>query len=246
MPECTSKGADEPLRLTLTNSTLDQGKAYTFGVGVVNPGAKPEASGNLFGITLKDSEEATVDANMKIPGLTLKSEPFQVGIMGWSSAEPDKSARVLVEILVLHTIPAERVAEIVIVSPEGVMYHDPSSGGVQIAPELPLVDNAKFSIAGNHMVIKLNKQESIVPGRYQIKFQVKNPNTLPNDNTWTVEVRKDQQEIRFSHVIAGYNYGERSPEELLAPVETSLAMKTASGTLSLAFFLFWEIARILS
>merc|ERR1712072_1315644 len=108
------------------------------------------------------------------------------------------------------------------------MYHDPTGGGVQILPELPLVENAKFSIAGNHMIIKLNKQEPINPGRYSVKFQVKNPETLPNDNTWTVQVKKDQQEVRFSHVIAGYNYGERSPEELLAPVETAKAKHTVS------------------
>merc|ERR1712054_694217 len=103
------------------------------------------------------------------------------------------------------------------------MYHDPTAGGVQILPELPLVENAKFSIAGNHMIIKVKKQESIMSGRYQVKFQVKNPETLPNDNTWTVQVKKDQQEVCFSHVIAGYNYGEQSPEELLAPVETAKA-----------------------
>lgn len=44
--------------------------------------------------------------------------------------------------------------------------------------------------------------------------QVKNPSSLPNDNTWQVLVTKDQSEIRFSHVLAGYTFGARSPEEL--------------------------------
>jgi len=193
------------------------------GVGVVNPGSKPASGKNLFGIMLKDYEGSTVDANMKVPGLSLKvPEGFQVTGMAWSSAVSEEMSRIRIGIRVLRRIPPGRVAEIVIVSPEGVMYHDPRS--VTHGPDvLPEVENAAVSIAGNHMMIKMKKQEPIEVGRYDITFQVKNPSTLPNDNTWTVLVTKDQSEIRFSHVLAGYTFGARSPEELLAPVETSNA-----------------------
>merc|ERR1719321_1374739 len=114
--------------------------------------------------------------------------------------------------VVLSTISAGSISEIKIVSPEGVMYSD--SGTVKIGPDkLPMLDNQPISIEGNNVKIKLKKDQEISNGAYNIQFQVKNPTTLPPDNTWMVFAMKGKKEV-LTHVLAGYNYGQVSDVEV--------------------------------
>jgi len=211
-PLCISEEADRPLRLELTNSTLKVGKTYTFGVGVTNPGAKVPPDQNKWGVMLKDVDLNAIDGNMKVDGLELKAIPLRVTNIGWSSAEAQAMARIMIGMIVLSPISPGPIDEIRIVSPEGVMYSDPSS--VKIGPDaLPLVDNQPISIEGNNVKIKIKKDMKISNGAYNIQFQVKNPSNLPPDNTWMVFAMKGKQEV-LTHVLAGYNYGQASDIEV--------------------------------
>merc|ERR1719359_1150806 len=135
--------------------------------------------------------------------------------------------------IVLSPINAGTIDEIRVVSPEGVMYSDPSS--VKIGPDaLPLVDNQPISIEGNNVKIKLKKDKEIANGAYNIQFQVKNPTTLPPDNTWMVFAMKGKQEV-LTHVIAGYNYGQKSDVEVAQIARASLACRQQNYNAALLF-----------
>jgi hypothetical protein len=223
VPLCVSEEPDRPLRLELTNSTLLVGKTYTFGVGVVNPGGPPPADLNKWGVMLQDVDMNAIDGNMKVNALELKSIPLRVTQMGWSASEAQKMARIMIGIIVIHPISAGTFDQILIVSPEGVMYSDPSS--VQMGPDkLPLLDNQPISIEGNKVKIKIKKDQNISPGAYNIQFQVKNPSNLPPDNTWMVFAMKGKTEV-LTHVIAGYNYGQASDVEVAQIAQASEACR---------------------
>jgi len=222
-PLCLSEEADRPLRLELTNSTLKVGKTYTFGVGVVNPGQPPPAALNKWGVMLQDVDLNAIDGNMKVSGLELKSIPLRVTTMGWSSAEAQQMARIMIGMIIFHPISAGTIDEIQIISPEGVMYSDPSE--VKMGPDnLPLLDNQPISIEGNKVKIKIKKDTEISPGAYNIQFQVKNPSNLPPDNTWMVFAMKGKLEV-LTHVIAGYNYGQKSDVEVAQIAQVSAACR---------------------
>lgn len=224
-PVCISEEADQPLRLELTNSTLLVGKTYTFGVGVDNPGgAAPEAE-NKFGVMLQDVDMNAIDGNMKVPGLELQAIDMRVTNIGWSSAEAQKMARIMIGVIVIHPIKAGTIDEIRIVSPEGVMYSDPME--VKMGPDkLPLLDNQPISIEGNKVKIKIKKDKEISPGAYNIQFQVKNPSNLPPDNTWMVFAMKGKQEV-LTHVLAGYTFGEKSSVEVAQIAQASASCRQA-------------------
>merc|ERR1711904_310141 len=145
--------------------------------------------------------------------------------IGWSSAEAQAMARIMIGMIVLSPISPGTIDEIRIVSPEGVMYSDPSS--VKIGPDaLPLVDNQPISIEGNNVKIKIKKDQGISPGAYNVQFQVKNPSNLPPDNTWMVFAMKGKQQV-LTHVIAGYNYGQKSDIEVATVAQAAGAERQA-------------------
>merc|ERR1719235_3134304 len=160
---------------------------------------------------------------MKVPGLELQAIDMRVTNIGWSSAEAQKMARIMIGGIVIHPIKAGTIDEIRIVSPEGVMYSDPME--VKMGPDkLPLLDNQPISIEGNKVKIKIKKDQAISPGAYNIQFQVKNPSNLPPDNTWMVFAMKGKQEV-LTHVIAGYNYGQKSDVEVATVAQASMACR---------------------
>merc|ERR550514_1026925 len=168
-----------------------------------------------------------IDGNMKVDGLELKHLDLRVTNMGWSVAEAQQMARIMIGMIVLHPISPATIDEIRIVSPEGVMYSDPSS--VQMGPDtLPLLDNQPISIEGNKVKIKIKKDQEISPGAYNIQFQVKNPSNLPPDNTWMVFAMKGKVEV-LTHVLAGYNYGEKSDVEVAQIAQASAACRLESN-----------------
>lgn len=211
-PLCISEEPDRPLRLELLNTTLKEGKTYTFGVGVTNPGAPPPTPENKWGVMLLDVDMNAIDGNMKVDGIKLNSIPLRVVEMGWTNAEPQQVARIKIKIIVLHPIRAETIEQIRIISPEGVMYSDPL--GFSVGPDqLPLAENLAVTLEGNKMNIKIDKRKGISPGGYNLHFQVQNPTNLPSDNTWTVVATKGRQEV-LTHMIAGYSFGQKSETEV--------------------------------
>merc|ERR1711904_490993 len=139
------------------------------------------------------------------------------------SAQAQKMARIQFGVIVIHPIKAGTFDQIEIVSPEGVMYSDPSE--VKIGPdELPVLDNQPISIEGNKVKIKIKKDADIATGAYNIQFQVKNPSNLPPDNTWMVFAMKGKQEV-LTHVKAGYNYGQASDIEVAQIAQASAAYR---------------------
>merc|ERR1712164_64836 len=132
----------------------------------------------------------------------------------------------MIGVICLQPVSAGTIDQIIIVSPEGVMYSDPSE--VKIGPdELPLLDNQPISIEGNKVKIKLKKDSEISNGAYNIQFQVKNPSNLPPDNTWMVFAMKGKVEV-LTHVIAGYNYGQKSDVEVAQIAQASAASRPES------------------
>jgi hypothetical protein len=223
-PLCLSEEADKPLRLEFTNSTLLKGKTYTIGVGVVNPGAPPPPEQNKFSIMLLDIDMNAIDGNAKVDGLQLRSIPLRVVHLGWSSAEPQEMARIEIRMIVLHPIAVLTIDEILIVSPEGVMYSDASL--VSIGPDqLPLVESSPITVEGNNVKIKLRKDRGISPGGYNVQFQVKNPTALPPDNTWMVFAMKGKEKV-LTHVLAGYVYGQPSDVEVASVLAVSEACRS--------------------
>jgi len=211
-PICTSEEGDRPLRLELTNATLNSGKQYTFGVGVTNPGAPPAKELNKFGLMLLDIDMIAVDGNMDVDGLELKSIPLRVTRMGWSSAEPQGLARVVISIIALHPIRPETISEIKIEAPAGVMLSAASE--VKIGPDkLPLKEGIPIVTEGNYLRLMIRPDKGIDNGGYNIEMQISNPTVLPADNTWKVFALKRNQKI-WTHLIPGYIFGQKSEVEV--------------------------------
>merc|ERR1711977_334163 len=167
-----------------------------------------------------------IDGNMKVPGLELTSIPLRVTNMGWSSAKAQAMARIMIGLICLNPIKPGTIDEIRVVSPEGVMYSDPME--VKMGPDkLPLLDNQPISIEGNKVKIKIKKDKEISPGAYNIQFRVKNPTNLPPDNTWMIYAMKGKQEV-LTHVLAGYNYGQKSDVEVANVAQASTACRPES------------------
>jgi len=215
MPQCTSGGVNEPLELRFDNASLQAEQAYTFGVRVYNAGGRPLPSRNYWGLTLKDHTRQTFDANLRIPGLDLKSIPLRCNGLGWTTAAPRVLATVLVQMRALHPLPAGTITVLAIRAPDGIMFNE-DPGSIRVIP-LPLpFDPAKpFTIAGDLLNLNLDQSQDIGQGLYNILFAVSNPSVYPQDNTWSIEAKKDL-EVLFSHVITGYMEGQQSPFDLAA------------------------------
>merc|ERR1719433_2174795 len=102
---------------------------------------------------------------------------------------------------------------LVIKAPDGIMYSE-DPGSVKIVPlPLPLFVGRPTRVAGDMLILSLDQTQDIKPGLYNLRFDVSNPPTYPQDNTWTVMMQKDI-EVLFSHVFPGYIPGLKSPLDL--------------------------------
>eukprot|EP00435_Cladocopium_sp_Y103_P068522 s155_g31.t1 len=119
-----SGAVNEPLSLRFNNASLEAGKAYTVGVRVLNPGGPPLTDSNYWGISLQDHTRATFDANLRIPGLELKSIPITCNGTGWTNSDPRVLTIVLIQIRVLHEIPSGTLQRFVVRAPEGIMFNE--------------------------------------------------------------------------------------------------------------------------
>lgn len=213
MPQCESGGVNDPLTLTFNNASLVASKSYTFGLTVYNPGGPPDPSLNYWGLSIEDYNFKVFDGNLNVPGLDLTSVPLRIYGIGWTSANPKVMATVMIQLRVLHLIPAGSVTVISIQAPEGIMYTEDTSTVRVIPAPLPLRVGSAATITGAVLVLKLDTQRDIPAALYNIRFQVINPMTYPSDNTWSVVANKDI-DVVFSHVLVGYLPGQISPYEL--------------------------------
>jgi len=212
MPECTSGGVDAALNLKFeTGVQADQ--AYTFGIHVYNPGGKPLASNNYWGLTLMDHTMQTFDGNLRIPGLELKSIPMRCNGIGWTSAAARVLNTLLVQLKIMQPIPAGTANRLVVMAPNGVMFSE-SESAVRVVPiPLPLEDARPTRVAGDLLIFNLDTNADIRMGIYNIRFEVSNPSVYSSDNTWSIRLEKDI-EVLFSFVAAGYVQGQESPLDL--------------------------------
>merc|ERR1711964_619597 len=131
-PDCYTIGLpDRELTLTVSNATIVEGITYTFGIGVLNPGESVEDEDNLWGLTLKDRSGSVVDSNRNVPGLPLKIFPAEVAGsadkpgLSWNDVMKGKTSHVKIDINFKEDIGPRRISEVLIMSPEGVMFSDP-------------------------------------------------------------------------------------------------------------------------
>jgi len=213
MPQCQSGGVGEPLTLTFENASLIQGNEYTFGVNVYNPGGPPDPDNNYWGLSIQNFNFETFDANLNVKGLDLGSVPMRVYGIGWTSAAPRVMAGVMIQMRVLHPIPAGSLTILAIQAPVGVMFSEDKSTIKVIPLPLPLDARDPNTIAGDILNFNLDPQRDIMSGLYNIRFEVINPTVYPHDNTWAVLAKKNI-DVEFSHVLTGYVKGQISPYDL--------------------------------
>jgi hypothetical protein len=229
---CESGDVDEMMRLKFKNVTLLKKIPYTFGVGVYNPGGKPDRDLNYWGCLLRDNLKETFDGNLRIKGLELKSLPVRVGVMGWSTPEPRVLSMVLIQVRVFYEIPAGTVTAIVIRAPLGIMFKQ-DSNSVSVRPlELPLREASSTTVAGETIHLNLDAAQPVAQGTYNIRFEVSNPGTVALDNTWAVFVKKNL-DMEFSHILPGYEPGQVTPVDVAgsggAIATTNSAVRRAGG-----------------
>lgn len=211
-PQCISGAVNEPLTLRFGNGTLVKEEEYTFGVGILNPGGRPDTTLNYWGVLLKDYAKQTFDGNLRIPGLDLKTMPIRGGVMGWLTAVPRVQNTVSMQMRVLHNILAGMITKVEIGAPEGVMHIEGAS--VLMAPiTLPTLAAKPSTVRGPILTINLDQTKDVAPGMYNIRIEVSNPGSTPWDNTWSLIVYKDI-EVEFSNYQVGYNEDQESPYSL--------------------------------
>lgn len=232
MPNCESGAVNEPLSLRFNNASLEAGKAYTVGVRVLNPGGRPSADSNYWGISLQDHTRATFDANLRIPGLELKSIPITCNGTGWTNSDPRVLTIVLIQIRVLHEIPSGTLQRFVVRAPEGIMFNeDPAKVSVLPKP-LPLRLAIPTQVAGDLLSLYLDEQAPLEVGTYNIRFEVSNPTVYPHDNTWSIFAMKDIT-VEFVHVMTGYYEGQVSPFDINIAVQSQTSGAARSNAMPL-------------
>merc|ERR1740121_2252888 len=110
----------------------------------------------------------TYDAYLRVPGLELKSMPMRINGMGWTSAAPQLLSTVLIQLRVLHDIPAGTLSEMVIRAPEGVMYSEQQSSVTIVPVSLPLRAGKPTAVAGDLLYLNLDDQQVIEERLYNI------------------------------------------------------------------------------
>jgi len=219
MPQCTSGGVNSNLMLKFDNATLVAEQAYTVGIRIYNPGGRPGENQNNWGLSLKDHNGQTFDANLVIPGLDLKSLPIRCNGLGWTTAAPRVLAQVLIQLRVLFTLTPGTITNVVIRAPDGIMYNEDTSAVRVIPIPLPLLAARPSRVRGDLLELNIDTTQAIGIGLYNIRFEVSNPSVYPHDNTWSIFVKKDV-EIDYAHVLTGYVPGQVSPFDLAAAAST--------------------------
>lgn len=244
MPNCESGAVNEPLSLRFGNASLEAGKAYTVGVRVLNPGGRPPEDTNYWGISLQDHTKATFDANLRIPGLELKSLPIRCNGLGWTNSDPRVLTIVLIQLRVLHEIPSGTLQRFVVRAPEGIMFNeDPAKVSVLPKP-LPLRLAIPTQVAGDLLSLFLDEQAPVEVGTYNIRFEVSNPTVYPHDNTWSIFAQKDIT-VEFVHVLTGYYEGQVSPFDINIAVQSQTSGR-ATRSQSYQFILIVVLLSLLS
>jgi len=229
-PQCISGAVDQPLELRFGNGTLVAKEQYTFGVGILNPGGKPDNDYNFWGILLKDYAKQTFDGNLRIPGLDLKTMPIRAGVMGWTTSRPRVQNTVAMQMRVLHPIQAGMITKVAIGAPSGVMHLEGTTP--TMAPiELPTLTANPSTIAGPTLALNLDDTKDVGPGMYNIRFEVSNAGSTHWDNTWSLIVYKDI-EVEFSNYQVGYNEDQETPYDVMS--QGQAVANKANGAMSRA------------
>jgi hypothetical protein len=236
LQRCEVEGADTPLTLTFRNGTLNAEQSYTFGVGVLNPGGKPDPNLNYWGVLLKDYQPLTFDGNLRVQGEDLKSVPLRAGQMGWATSAPNVMNTLSLQLRVLHTIFAGSITRIVIGAPQYVRFiEDPAA--VTTSPEMPLFTGKPTEISnppeiagtvGPLLMLNLDPNSDINENMYTIRFDCSNPGQTPWDNTWSLLVMKNI-ELEYSHYKVGFVPGQTTPIDIAATVITNSARRSWYG-----------------
>ncbi|OLP83070.1 hypothetical protein AK812_SmicGene36226 [Symbiodinium microadriaticum] len=241
--EGQSGAVNDPLTLRFSNASLDAGKAYTVGVRVLNPGGRPPEATNYWGISLQDHSRDTFDANLRIPGLDLKSIPIRCNGLGWTNSDPRVLAYVLIQIRVLHEIPAGTLQRFTVRAPEGIMFNeDPQKVSVLPKP-LPLRLAIPTQVAGDLLSLYLDEMALVEVGTYNIRFEVSNPTVYPHDNTWSIFAMKDIT-MEFVHVMTGYYEGQASPFDINVAAQARTNAAGHGARFSLLLILIVSVSRI--
>jgi hypothetical protein len=241
---CQSLSRNSPLELIFVNASLKKGVSYTIGIGVSNPASAPSSGNNMWRLLLKDMDKRTFDGNERIQGLVLKSEPVRCGSLGWTESAPQKLSTISIEWRVFRDLPPGRIKAIEIQAPLGVMFSEDVST-VKIAPiSLPLRIAKPIQVLGDILRINLDPGATIKKRIYNIRLEVSNPSSYPNENIWAFRAMKDIV-VEFSHVFSGYYDGDESPTKvgvILGPSGDSVRRWGACRCLSLVLLFFASTA----
>jgi len=243
MPSCESGAENDPLTLRFSNASLDAGKAYTVGVRVLNPGGRPPEATNYWGISLQDHSRATFDANLRIPGLDLKSIPIRCNGLGWTNSDPRVLAYVLIQIRVLHEIPAGTLQRFTVRAPEGIMFNEDPAKVTVLPKPLPLRLAIPTQVAGDLLSLYLDEMALVEVGTYNIRFEVSNPTVYPHDNTWSIFAMKDIT-MEFVHVMTGYYEGQASPFDINVAAQARTNAAGHGARFSLLLIVIVSVSRI--
>lgn len=243
MPSCESGAENDPLTLRFSNASLDAGKAYTVGVRVLNPGGRPPEATNYWGISLQDHSRDTFDANLRIPGLDLKSIPIRCNGLGWTNSDPRVLAYVLIQIRVLHEIPAGTLQRFTVRAPEGIMFNEDPAKVTVLPKPLPLRLAIPTQVAGDLLSLYLDEMALVEVGTYNIRFEVSNPTVYPHDNTWSIFAMKDIT-MEFVHVMTGYYEGQASPFDIHVAAQARTNAAGHGARFSLLLIVIVSVSRI--
>ena len=203
-PVCADSGGemDAPLTLTISRDELNPSLLFTVGVSVMNPTLPP--NDNSFSLTVLSPLGATVDANVKVPSVDLRSVLMTNGGFTFDQAVSRSLTNVVYSVRFDSAVPASAASIIVkITAPDNFIVSTASS--VKVATSLTLAAIRPIAVAGNTLTVTLEAQKAVEVGTYTVGFPVMNPAAVPINNVWVLTVYSGAV-VLLTAPIEGYQF----------------------------------------
>jgi hypothetical protein len=190
--------------VTMTVLAKNVGKSMTLGLAMDNPALPVPDTNNYFSIVIRDPLGSSIDANMKIPGMTLKATQISGASLRYDSTRTNSLAMVQVHLTLDNPLQSGSLTEyvkIVITAP--VNFVMSSAASVKISSGFVLAQVLPITVAGNTLTVLLDPANPTPPGSYAIESPLMHPSKVPDYNVWLVEVFSGRNLLYLSP-LAGY------------------------------------------
>jgi len=177
-------------KIVLTLSGTLQGGEYAFAIIVKTPSKTPAL--NEWSLLLKSQMGFVQDAAMSIPGKTIHPELKMVSTpLRWTSSDAGQASTITMGFVVAEKILPNKLGDLLITLPENFAHAIEQECSVEsINGALPLlasVDGACKWVdiqLADRVVIRLDPNQEVPPGTYELRFPVTVPEQMPAYNVW--------------------------------------------------------------